>query len=428
MVNNEDGRLYRWHLPTNQLTQTVRFNNGYAESYTPTAIGAGRQGLRDQQRDAVCGRSIGRRPGRHAMDRRTFIVAAAAAYGCGQKEAPKTAATSTIAAEPPKEAPKVAAEPPKEAPKIAAEPHVPRVTILFFGSPVPAPPAASGSSSPSAVAFRRRLAELGHVEGKTVVVDEQYAGGDSQRLAELARALVASKVDIIVASGSTATAAARQATSTIPIVMANAGNPAGAGQIASLARPGGNVTGTTNIPLGGKHVDLMREIVPGMRRLAILANPTNPGAEPYVATAEAAATRHGIAITPVEVSRGADFPSAYAAITRAAPDALFVATDPLIVDESKTLIEFTKTLRLPAIYDLGLMVRRGGLIAYGPHIVEQHARAADHVDRILKGAKPGDLPVEQPARFELVINKTAANAIGLKLPASLLLRADSVVM
>jgi putative ABC transport system substrate-binding protein len=295
------------------------------------------------------------------------------------------------------------------------------IGVLFFAS-------SSGPVSQRGIAvFRQRLRELGYVEGQTIVIDERYAEGNAQRLTELAREFAARKVDVIVASAVAAATAARQATSTIPIVMVHAGNPVGAGLIASLARPGGNVTGTTNLPLGGKQVDLIRELVPRVAKLAILANPTNAGAASFVASMTDAAFRSNISVVVAEVTRIEDFPKAFAAIRGAHPDGLLVMVEPLIGMREAEVIEFAATTRLPAIYDSGEMARRGGLIAYATAYIEHYALAADYVDKILKGAKPGDLPVQQPAKFELVINLKTAKALGITIPQSLLLRADEVI-
>jgi len=287
------------------------------------------------------------------------------------------------------------------------------------------------SSSPVAQrgipVFRQRLRELGYVEGQSVVIDERYAEGNAQRLTEHAREFAARKVDVIVAPAVAAATAARQATNTIPIVMVHAGNPVGAGLIATLARPGGNVTGTTNLPLGGKQFDLLREMVPRVVKLAILFNPTNAGAASFAASMTDAAFRSNISVVVAEVTRIEDFPKAFATIRGAHPDGLLVAVEPLIGTHVAEVIEFAATTHLPAIYDVGEIARRGGLIAYAPAFIEHYALAADYVDKILKGAKPGDLPVQQPARFELVINLKTAKALGLTIPQTLLLRADEVI-
>ena len=295
------------------------------------------------------------------------------------------------------------------------------IGVLFFAS------ASSSGAQRGMPVFRQRLRELGYVEGKSIVIDERYAEGNGQRLTELAREFAARKVDVIVASAVTATTAARQATNTIPIVMVHAGNPVGAGLIASLARPGGNVTGTTNLPLGGKQVDLIRELVPRVAKLAILANPTNAGTASFVASATDAASKSNISVVVADVTRIEDFPKAFATIRSAHPDGLLVLVKPLFGTRTAEVIEFAATTRLPAIYDFGGMARRGGLIAYATLYLEHYALAADYVDKILKGAKPGDLPVQQPARFELVINRKTAKALGLTIPPSLLLRADEVI-
>ena len=324
------------------------------------------------------------------MDRRAFVVALLAAWGCGRQEEPKKVAASRI----------------------------PRVTLFYFGSAGPAS---------SADVFRQRLSELGYVEGKSIFVEERFAGGDAQRLAEIARELAQNKVDVIVTSAVAATAAARQATSTIPIVMVHAGNPVGAGLIADLVRPGGNVTGTMNLPLGGKHVDLIRELTPRITKLAVLVNPTNSGAITLLSTAKDAASKYGITVSVVEATRAEDFPSAFAAIRAAQPDWLLVGIEPMIGSHSTEVIEFAAGARLPAIYDFGEMPKRGGLIAYATRYPEHYALAADYVDKILRGANPADMPVQQPARFELVINMKTAKALGLSVPLEMLKRADEVI-
>jgi putative ABC transport system substrate-binding protein len=276
-------------------------------------------------------------------------------------------------------------------------------------------------------AFRQRLSALGYVEGKNILIEERSAEGHAERLRELARALAASKVDIIVAAAVAASSAARQATDTIPIVMVNAGDPVSAGLIASLARPGGNVTGTTNLSFGGKQVELMRELVPRAITLAILLNPFNAGARRYVKDAMEAGRRLNLSIAVVEVARVEDFPNAFAKIRNMRPDGLLVMTEPLIGGQRAQVITFAESARLPTSYDNGNIVRDGGLVSYGPLYVEHYVMAAGYVDRILKGAKPADLPVEQPTRFELIINSKTAKALGLAIPQSVLVRADEVI-
>jgi putative ABC transport system substrate-binding protein len=297
----------------------------------------------------------------------------------------------------------------------------PRVGVLWFSS-------MDDQALPQLrSAFRRRLSELGYVEGKNIVIEERSAEGHAERLSGLARELVASKVDVIVAPAVTASSAARQATNTIPIVMVHAGDPVGAGLIASLARPGGNVTGTTNLSFAGKQVQLMRELVPRAVKLAILLNPSNAGARRYVADAMEAGRRFNLSIAVAEVARAEDFPTAFAMIRNMRPDGLLVMGEPFIGEHGAEVFAFAASARLPASYDIPNMARRGGLVSYGPLIVEHYVMAAGYVDRILKGAKPADLPVEQPTRFELIINLKTAKGLGLTIPRSLIVRADEVI-
>ena len=276
-------------------------------------------------------------------------------------------------------------------------------------------------SDPSSVhyreAFRQRLTALGYVEGKNILIEERSAEGHPERLNGIARELAANKVDIIVAAAVAASSAARQASSTIPIVMVNAGDPVGAGLIASLARPGGNVTGSTNLSFGAKQVELMRELVPRAVKLAILLNPSNAGARRYVADAMEAARRLNLNVAIAEVVRVEDFPNAFAMIRGIRPDGLLVMTEPLIGGQRAQVIAFAASARLPTSYDNGNIAREGGLVSYGPLYVEHYVMAAGYVDKILKGAKPADLPVEQPTRFELVINLNTAKALDSPFPS-----------
>ena len=276
-------------------------------------------------------------------------------------------------------------------------------------------------------AFHQRLRELGHVEGKTYVTEERFTDGDSQRFGELARELVQAKVAVIVAPTVNGAIAARRATATIPIVMLFAGNPVDAGLIVSLARPGGNVTGTSNLPLGGKHVDLMREILPRIARLAVLVNPNNVGTGMFIASMSDAARSVGIDVAMVEVTRAEEFSKAFASIREVRPDWLYVAGDSMLGSHRDLWIEFGKQARLPVSSDAAETVRRGGLISYGARLSDHFVLGAAYVDKILKGARPGDLPVEQPTRYELFVNLRTAKLLGLTLPQSVLLRADEVV-
>ena len=273
----------------------------------------------------------------------------------------------------------------------------------------------------------QRLSALGYVEGKNMVIEERSAEGHTERLGELARELVASQVNVIVAPTIAASTAARQATSSIPIVMVHAGDPIGVGLIASLSRPGGNVTGTTNLSLGGKHVALMRELVPGARKLAILSNPANAGARLYVTDAMEAGRIFDLDISEIAVTGVEDFPNAYAMIRKLRPDGLLVMGDPLIGGQRAQVIGFAASVHLPATFDNANTVRDGGLVAYGPLLSEHYVMAANYVDKILAGAKPADLPVEQPARFELIVNLKTAKALGITIPQALLVRVDEVI-
>ena len=275
--------------------------------------------------------------------------------------------------------------------------------------------------------FRQRLRELGYVEGKTIVIAERFAAGNQQRLDELARELVDAKMDVMVTPAVAATIAMRKATHMIPIVMLHAGNPIGAGLIESLARPGGNVTGTANLPLGGKHVDLMREVLPRITRLAILVNPTNAGTRLFVANMTDAARNANLDVTIVEVSRPEDFLQAYASIRSARADWLHVLDEPMISARRAEWVEFAAAARLPLSSDVAETARVGGLISYSAVIADHYSLAAVYVDKIFKGAKPGELPVEQPTRYELIVNLKTAKALGLAVPQSVLLRAQEVV-
>jgi len=302
-----------------------------------------------------------------------------------------------------------------------SRPKIARIGILYFGS-MNAPAVLQYRST-----LRKRLAELGYIEGKNIVFEERSAGGNAERLSGLARELVASKVDVIVTPAVTASRAARQATSTIPIVMVHAGDPVGAGLIASLARPGGNVTGTMNLSYAGKQIELMREIAPRAVTLAILLNPSNANAPRYVTDAMEAGRKFNLSIAVTEVTRAEDFQNAFAMIRDMRPDGLLVMADPLIGDQNAQVIAFAASARIPATYDQPGMARAGGMVAYGPVLAEHYVMAAGYVDRILKGAKPADLPVEQPTGFELVVNMKTAKSLGLTIPQSLLLRADEVI-
>jgi len=283
-----------------------------------------------------------------------------------------------------------------------------------------------------AAAFRQGLRDLGYVEGRNIVIEYRDAKGETDRLPALAAELVALKVDVIVAAGTQHVLAAKQATTIIPIVFADVADPVARGFVASLARPGGNITGLANLntDLVGKWLELLKQAVPGLKRVAFLWQPgyLPESAEKDVRQrAEAAAQALGVRLQFVEARRPEDFDRAFAEMTRARVDAVIVWGGVLFIFERKRIAELAATNRLPASYPMSEFVDVGGLISYAPNIADNFRRTAAYVDRILKGAKPADLPVEQSSKLELVINLKTAKALGLTLPPSLLQRADRVV-
>jgi len=291
------------------------------------------------------------------------------------------------------------------------------------------------SASPAASvhlveAFKKGLRELGHVEGKTFVLELRNADARFERLPDLARELISLKVDVIVVAGDPAIAAAKQQTQTIPIVMAVSSDPLGTGFVSSLARPGGNVTGLSNIApqLSGKRLELLKEAVPGLTRVAFLWNPDVRGALLDYNQAEGAARSLRLQLQSFEAARAADLDRAFSAIMQQHAQALIVASpNPVTFSNRSQIVSFALRNRLPSMYANRDYVDAGGLISYGPNAPDLVRRAATFVDKILKGAKPADLPVEQPTKFELVVNLKAAKAIGLTIPPSLLRRADRVI-
>ncbi len=274
------------------------------------------------------------------------------------------------------------------------------------------------------------LRELGYVEGRNIVIERRFAGGKQERLPALAAEIVRLKVDVIVTGANPVIAAVKQATSTIPVVMAVSRDPVGAGFIASVARPGGNITGLTNDPtpeIIGKNLELLKEAVPGVSRVALLWNPVPPGARTYRDVVERAARKLGMAFQSVEVRGRNDFEGGFAAMVRERADGLVVLPDPVIFSARGQLGLLAMRHRLPAVTGLREFAEAGVLMSYGPNIAQQFRRAATYVDKILKGARPGDLPVEQPTKFELVINLKTAKALGLTIPQSVLIRADEVI-
>jgi putative ABC transport system substrate-binding protein len=277
-------------------------------------------------------------------------------------------------------------------------------------------------------AFVRRLRELGWIEGRTLAIEYRWAEGRDERYAEIAAEFVRLKVDVIVAYSAAPVLAAKQTTSVIPIVFAVANDPIGSGLVASLARPGGNITGLSNqsTDLAGKRLELLREIVPGLRRLAIMANVDAPAAVVEMGEVQAAARTLNLAAATFEIRRADDIVPAFDALKDQA-DALYVCGDPLVVIHRIRINTLAQGTRLPTIYNARELVEAGGLISYGPNFPDQFRRAADFVDKILRGTKPGDIPVEQPTRFDLVVNLITAKALGLTVPPLLLARADEVI-
>ena len=281
-------------------------------------------------------------------------------------------------------------------------------------------------------AFRQGLRNLGYVEGRNVVIEYRDAEGKPERLPALAAELVALKVDVIVAPGTPQALAARQATRTLPIVFATAADPVESGLVTSLARPAGNVTGLSILApaLVGKRLELLTQAVPGVSRVAVLWQPGGHDErtdKDILKAAEVAARALGVQLQVVEARGPADFDRAFSDMTRARAGALTVLTGIMFLNERRRLVDLTARNRVPAVYGGRDFVHAGGLLSYGPNLADLYRRAATYVDKILKGAKPGDLPVEQPTKFELAINLKTAKALGLTIPPSLLQRADQVI-
>src|SRR5215471_7150076 len=278
-------------------------------------------------------------------------------------------------------------------------------------------------------AFRQGLRDLGYVEGKNIVIEYRYAEGKRERADELAAELVRLKVDVVVTSGQSMTQAAKEATSTIPIVMAQDSDPVGNGFVASLAHPGGNVTGLSNLrpELSGKRLELLKEIVPGLSRVAVLASSNEPGNARIVKELELAAGAFGVQLQVLDVLSSKDIEIAFRAATKAHTDALLVVDSAILADHRREIANLALKNRLPAIAGTLEWVELGGLVSYGPIFADLARRAAAYVDKILKGAKAADLPVEQPTKFELIINLKTAKQIGLTIPSNVLARADRVI-
>jgi len=297
---------------------------------------------------------------------------------------------------------------------------VPTIGILGSGTPA--------TQGHWYAAFVQRLRELGWIDGRTVAIEYRWAEGRDEHAAEIAAELARRKVDVIVTSATAGIVAAKQATSVIPVVFAAAGDPVGTGLVASLARPGGNVTGLSiqQTDLAGKRLELLREVIPSLRRLAMLVNVGNPLAVLDVGEVQAAARTLGLEVITLEIRRGEDITPAFDAL-KGRSEALYVVIDPLVNTHRIRINTLVLAARLPTMHTLREGVEAGGLMSYAANFPDLFRRAADFVDKILRGAKPADLPVEQPTKFDLVINITTANALGLDIPPTLLARADEVI-
>lgn len=278
-------------------------------------------------------------------------------------------------------------------------------------------------------AFRSGLRDLGQTEGQTIIVDYRWAEGRSDRFAEFAVELVRSKVDLLLVWGSTAVHAAKQATSTIPIVFVAVGDPIGSGFVASLAHPGGNVTGlsTLGTELAGKRVEILKEVVPKVSRVAVLRNPSNPSSALQLNETQVAAQLLKIQLQSVDVREPSDLDGAFSAVRRDRAGAFIPLGDPVFLSYRTKIAELAAKHRLPAIYWDSQFVEAQGLMSYGVSIADLFRRAATYVDKILKGRAPADLPVEQPMKFEFVVSLKAAKQIGLSVPPNVLVRADKVI-
>ena len=299
---------------------------------------------------------------------------------------------------------------------------VPRLAVFWAST--------MASASSNDEAFKQGLRERGYVEGQNIVLERRYGDARVERMAEIAAELVRMKADVIVASSDPAIAAIKRQTQSIPIVMVNSSDPVGTGFVASLARPGGNITGTSSMSpeLSAKRLELLREVIPGLSRLAVMWNPDVRGALLDYKGLEGPARSLGVQLQSIEVTHADDFARAFSAISDARAEALIVITpNPVAVANRGQFIGFVQRTRLPSVYGAQSYVDAGGLMAYGTNQTELWRRATTYVDKILKGAKPADLPVEQPTRFDLIINLKAAKAIGLTIPPSVLRRADRVI-
>jgi ABC-type uncharacterized transport system substrate-binding protein len=297
-----------------------------------------------------------------------------------------------------------------------------RVGYLEFGS--------AASSTPQFEAFRQGLRDLGWVEGQNIALEVRYAEGNQDRLPEFAVDLVRLKVDLIFASATPAALAAKRATTTIPIVIGFVADPIASGLVPRLARPGGNITGWTHLAgleLNAKRLDILKQAVPEATRIGALWNPANPIHAPSLKVIEAAARRLKVQLHPMAVQDPRELEGAFSAMAEERVQALTVPPDGMFLSHQARIIDLTAKHRIPTMYGVRELAKAGGLMAYGVNLPGMYRRGALFVDRILKGTKPGDLPVEQPTQFELIINLKTAKALGLRMPQSLLIRADQLI-
>jgi putative tryptophan/tyrosine transport system substrate-binding protein len=285
------------------------------------------------------------------------------------------------------------------------------------------------ASSPGLAPFVQSLRDLGYVEGRNLVLETRFAEGRTERFAALAAELVGLKLDLLVATSTPGAVAAKQATSVIPIVMISVGEPVEVKLVESLAHPGGNVTGLSLIApqLAAKRLDLLKQAFPRLARVTVLWNSANQGMHARFQETQAGAQTLGLALQSVTVHGPDDFEPLFVAMTRERPEALLVLADTVTVANRQRTVEFAARSRVPAIYESRAFVDAGGLMSYGVDVAEHYRRAAFYVDKILRGARPADLPVEQPTKFEMVVNLKTARALGVTIPQSLLLRADQVI-
>jgi putative ABC transport system substrate-binding protein len=290
-----------------------------------------------------------------------------------------------------------------------------------------------GATTPSVwsafvAAFLQRLRELGWVDGRNIAIEYRWAEGREERYAEFAAEFVRLNVSVIVTSGTAPVIAVKKATSAIPIVFAAAGDPVGTGLVASLPRPGGNVTGLSNqqTDLAGNRLELLREVVPGLRRVAVMGNINTPNVKLEADAVQEAASKFGLEVVKVEISTTADIVPAMESL-KGRVDALYVCTDPLLTTHRVSINTFAVSEKLPTMYAFREYVQAGGLMSYGPNFPDLFRRSGDFVDKILRGAKPAEIPVEQPVKFDLIINLSTAKALGLKIPEAFLLRANGLI-